>query len=286
MPEKDFLKAFRYDLAGKTVSESPLISSVKPPPGMPGGFSSISANGNKDGIIWTSYPLGNGQWVNVQGRLVAMDATTFATTGVLWSDDDSFAKFNSPTIADGKVFRGTFGNQVIVYGLLRSIGAHQGAGVGQRCESIDQKYTSFGAEGSTLGVPISEETALADAAIGRYRHYRKSLHGGHNTLSVSVHGEHPTCEKPELGETTEVESSIYWSPRTCARVVQGDIRKLWLEMGAEKSNLGFPVSDETITADGLGRMSRFEHGQIWWYPDKGAYVYRGAPAQLKRNPAQ
>jgi uncharacterized protein with LGFP repeats len=69
-----------------------------------------------------------------------------------------------------------------------------------------------------------------------------------------------------------VESSIYWTPTICAHVVQGEIRALWLKMGAQQSPLGYPLSDEIDTPDGHGRMSRFEHGEIWWYPDRGAFV--------------
>jgi hypothetical protein len=121
MPEKDFLKAFKYDLATGHVSEAPVMvasgSLARPPTdGMPGGFSSISANEMKDGIVWTSMPQGDGQWVPVPGRLAAFDA---ANLKQLWADSDDvlFAKSVPPTIADGKVIRATAANQVIVYGL-------------------------------------------------------------------------------------------------------------------------------------------------------------------------
>lgn len=35
---------------------------------------------------------------------------------------------------------------------------------------------------------------------------------------------------------------------------------------------GYPVGDETNTSDHRGRMSRFQQGEIWWYPEKGAFV--------------
>jgi uncharacterized protein with LGFP repeats len=40
-------------------------------------------------------------------------------------------------------------------------------------------------------------------------------------------------------------------------------------MGAEQSALGYPVADERNTPDALGRVSRFEHGDIVWRPDTG-----------------
>ncbi|HEY6393547.1 MAG TPA: hypothetical protein VIX89_19860, partial [Bryobacteraceae bacterium] len=51
----------------------------------------------------------------------------------------------------------------------------------------------------------------------------------------------------------------------------GEIRDYWLRQGGPKSKLGYPVADETYTPDHQGRMSRFEHGEVWWYPGKGAY---------------
>jgi hypothetical protein len=91
---------------------------------MPGGFSSISANGDHNGIVWTIFPNDNAQAQKVPGTLVAFDARTLVE---LWRDPipESFAKFCPPTIADGKVIRPTFANnrapgypgKVVVYGL-------------------------------------------------------------------------------------------------------------------------------------------------------------------------
>jgi hypothetical protein len=50
---------------------------------MPGGHSSLSANEDKDGIIWTLFLQGDGQWEPQQGTLVAFDALTLKQ---LWSD--------------------------------------------------------------------------------------------------------------------------------------------------------------------------------------------------------
>lgn len=134
MAEKDYLKAFAYDLIKNHVGErAELVAAVRPPDGMPGGFSSLSANGRTGGILWTSFPDGDAEWTNRPGVLAAFDALTLR---VLWSDpglapdsggtagrspggDDRvlFSKFTPPTIADGKVFLATFSNQLLVYGL-------------------------------------------------------------------------------------------------------------------------------------------------------------------------
>src|SRR5581483_690105 len=129
--------------------------------------------------------------------------------------------------------------------------------------------------GGVLGSAINDETLIGDSAKGRYQSYRASLIGIHSkeiSVPISVHVEHPSCSRPDLGKATHFESSIYWSDRTCAHIVQGQIRDFWIKLGAQASKLGYPTSDELATPDGLGRRSQFEHGEIRWYPDKGAYL--------------
>jgi len=54
------------------------------------------------------------------------------------------------------------------------------------------------------------------------------------------------------------------------------IRAYGMKVGAETSEFGYPISDEYDTPDGRGRRSRFQHGEIWWYPDRGPYIYSTA----------
>ncbi|MFG2294991.1 FG-GAP-like repeat-containing protein [Streptomyces sp. NPDC048603] len=89
-------------------------------------------------------------------------------------------------------------------------------------------------------------------------------------------------------------ASIYWHPSTGAWVVQGAIRTKWMALGAEKSLLGYPTSDEGKTFDEVGRFSTFTGsggaGAIYWTPDFGAwevnggiyrrYVEMGGPSRL------
>jgi hypothetical protein len=296
MPEKDYLKGFKYDLAQSRVLYSldpsgrvlpALQSSIRAPNGMPGGFSSLSADRNQNGIIWTSYlPSdnglpGNGQWVDATGRLVAFDATNLRA---LWSDDDPvpFAKFNAVTVADGKVFRPTFtygstgASKVLIYGLL-SPGVHfsseptaiSTAGHENACYSITQKFNNYAGPGGVLGVPITAEIELRDQVGGKYQNFRMTILAG---VKVPACGEPDACAVVE-GKSSIRESSIYWTPATCAHVVQGEIRNLWMKMGAQKGRLGYPISDEVSTPDQKGRMTKFERGEIRSYPDKGAFVH-------------
>jgi hypothetical protein len=102
--------------------------------GMSGGMISISANGGKEGIVWTTVPVNNdANRKTVPGILRAYDANDLTTE--LWdsymecqkdqygqvmdcpNDFGNFAKHTPPTIANGKVYVATFSNHVSVYGL-------------------------------------------------------------------------------------------------------------------------------------------------------------------------
>ncbi|MFJ3926558.1 FG-GAP-like repeat-containing protein [Streptomyces sp. NPDC090022] len=83
---------------------------------------------------------------------------------------------------------------------------------------IYEKYLKTGGPGGPLGYPTSDETGHADG-VGRYNTFRRSK------------------------ETSDT-GSIHWTPQTGAWSVRGTIRKKWLELGAEKSWLGYPKSDE------------------------------------------
>ena len=50
--------------------------------------------------------------------------------------------------------------------------------------------------------------------------------------------------------------------------VRGEIRKRYLDLGGAQSWLGFPTGDEKDFSEG-GRVSEFDHGNIYWWPDSG-----------------
>lgn len=303
MAEKDYLKAFRYNKLTHPphLDEAPfLTSSVRPVPGMPGGFSSLSANFDHDAILWTSMPLDNGQGKTVPGRLVAFDATTLR---VLWQHDGGycFSKFTPPTIADGKVYRATFARatdddacgpdrmlghaKVVVYGLLKkpwwkrlgltwlSPNRTPIPPEASGRAAIEEEFRLVGA--GLLKTPEGEATELQDAAGGWYQEYRGFVIGPtFSTASVRPvpNAGISTCSHPQAPARTPLKSSIYWSRKTGAHLVMGEIREFWLKEGGPKGTLGYPITDEQSTPDGLGRMSEFEHGQIWWYLNKGSFI--------------
>src|SRR5207237_368291 len=158
----------------------------------------------------------DGQWNRVPGHLVAFDALTLK---VLWRDDNpiSYAKFCPPTIADGKVYRATFANQLVVYGLKPAPPHFAAAGTGPAVEapirhSIEEKQQSRGGGGGVVGHPTGPEAHAATAGV-RHRHYAGKLRGLHRNIVSVVPAASPTvpsCDRPP-DVTTPVESSIYWS---------------------------------------------------------------------------
>ncbi|MDI1323808.1 MAG: hypothetical protein PSV36_13750 [Algoriphagus sp.] len=117
-----------------------------------------------------------------------------------------------------------------------STGAHEVHGL------IRARWQSLGWERSFLGYPLTDETATPDG-VGRYNHFQ----GG----------------------------SIYWSPASGAWEVHGAIRGKYSSLGWERSFLGYPLTNETTTPDGIGRYNHFQHGSIYWSPGTGAFEVHG-----------
>jgi len=95
-------------------------STFQPPLGMPGGMVSLSADGDKagSGVVWAVAPSDGdaNRQRGVHGIVLAMDAEDVSRT--LWTSERNatrdrlglFAKFVPPTVAGGKVFVATYGD--------------------------------------------------------------------------------------------------------------------------------------------------------------------------------
>jgi outer membrane protein assembly factor BamB len=139
--ENDVLRGFQFNATTGLLNSTPFATSTMTAPAtnndgaMPGGFLSISANGNSNGILWASTPYnGNAAYANVQGVLYAFNADTLS---LLWSDKTNdardeiglFGKTVAPTAANGKVYVPNFGpagttngsGSLVVYGLLQQL---------------------------------------------------------------------------------------------------------------------------------------------------------------------
>jgi uncharacterized protein (TIGR03382 family) len=104
---------------------------------------------------------------------------------------------------------------------------------------IEERYAALGGCSSTLGNPSTNMLTTLDGA-GRYNNF--------------TYG------------------SIYWSFFTGAHEVRGAILSDWAGLNYENGPLGYPVSDELVTLDGLGRYNRFQHGAVYWSFGTGAHA--------------
>ena len=127
--QTDSLKAFKFD--GNALATPNFQTGPESIGGEPAAYLSLSANGNTNGIVWANAVLsGNANHGSVPGALRAYDANNVATE--IWNNQqnasrdscDNFAKNGYATIANGKVYLGSFGTanvgsgQLCVYGLL------------------------------------------------------------------------------------------------------------------------------------------------------------------------
>ena len=106
-------------------------------------------------------------------------------------------------------------------------------------QQMDAKYQAFA---GALGAPTGELIAGTD---GRY--VRLYQHG----MIASV-------------------------PPSGAHVVYGGIYQKYQALGRASGMLGYPLSDETGTPDGVDRFNRFQNGMIYWTPQTGAHEIHGA----------
>ena len=129
-------KAKVYKLEGDKLGETPFMMRDVPNEGHPGAMLSLSAHGDKDGILWAAIHATGDSWHESRpGVLHAYDADDIRHE--LWnsleipSRDDcgKYSKMAPPTIANGRVYLASFGSenvgtgQFCAYGLLPTAGA-------------------------------------------------------------------------------------------------------------------------------------------------------------------
>ncbi len=129
----DVLKAYPFN--GATIAATPSAQAAGTPATWPGGILALSANADTpgSGVIWaTAVTSGFAAYAPpVPGALYAFDANNVATE--LWDSTMNsardnlglYGKFVPPLIANGKVYVGTWGGAVVVYGLLSSFTVSQ-----------------------------------------------------------------------------------------------------------------------------------------------------------------
>jgi len=178
--------------------------------------------------------------------------------------------------------------------------ASPNTGSHQVCGAIRDKYVALGGPAGFLGFPVTDETPTPDG-IGRFNHFSNagSIYWTPSTGALEIHGairakwasmgwERSVLGYPVTDETPTPDGigrfnhfskngSIYWTPGTGAWSIHGAILDKWAAMGWERSVLGYPVTDETPTPDGIGRFNHFsKNGSIYWTPGTGAWSIHGA----------
>ncbi|MDB5152477.1 MAG: hypothetical protein JWR54_1228 [Mucilaginibacter sp.] len=124
--ENDQLRALPFNRSSNLIDAgSHAIATITGPMGQSGAVLSVSSNGTTagTGILWASYAAsGDAEHTVSPGILRAFDANDI--TKELWNNNQTsadnagqYAKFSSPTIANGHVYLPTFSNQVVVYGI-------------------------------------------------------------------------------------------------------------------------------------------------------------------------
>ena len=121
------LRQFQFDRNAGTFFNNFKQGQRKLDTGMPGAMLSVSTNqqDSASAIVWACFPRSGDANNQVRPGAIAAYAANDISSGELWNSEidqhdavGNFAKFNSPTIANGKVFVPTFSNCIKVYGLL------------------------------------------------------------------------------------------------------------------------------------------------------------------------
>jgi hypothetical protein len=109
---------------------------------------------------------------------------------------------------------------------------------------IEDRYVAMNGESGPLGCPLGMEDN--DARGGRWEAFQNGFVFYNPDPNIGTHA------------------------------VYGAIANKWTEMGRENGVLGYPVTDEIGTPDGVGRYNHFERsGSIYWTPSTGAHAIYG-----------
>ncbi|MGI0494255.1 LGFP repeat-containing protein [Alkalinema pantanalense CENA528] len=176
--------------------------------------------------------------------------------------------------------------------------------------AIDAKYNELIKTNPWIGKPVTNEQACPDK-VGYYRHYEGLKYGGASIYWHPQTGAHLIYglirakwaalgwEKSPLGYPASDEANagsgkgrfnhfqngtIIWKQNTSqAFAVYGRILDKWGEKNWDSGFLGFPVTDELGTPDGIGRFNHFEGGSIYWTPTTGAHIVMGMIREAWKN---
>lgn len=164
------------------------------------------------------------------------------------------------------------------------------------CGEIRKKYDSMGGPNSFLTWPKSNELGLPDGVgrrnefINGFIYWHPSFGAHPVTTHFSIAWDRTGWERGALGYPTTDEIALpdgigrkqsfskghIYGSLAGLGTIKGAIYDKWMSIGAEKGVLGYPITDETATPDGVGRFNRFTGGMMYWHPQHGAHSVRGS----------
>jgi beta-N-acetylhexosaminidase len=123
---------------------------------------------------------------------------------------------------------------------------------------------------------LSDGLVTCPDAAGAIEEHYLQLGGGASFLGAAVG---PLGSVAGGAEQDYEGGAIFWSAATGAWSVRGAILQHYRALGGPAGVLGFPVTDETTTPDGVGRYDHFAGSggaSIYWTPSTGAWSVQGA----------
>jgi uncharacterized protein with LGFP repeats len=169
--------------------------------------------------------------------------------------------------------------------------------------AIHEKWRQMGFENSPLHRPTTDERGTPDG-VGRFNNFLPDgiiywsaasnahvIYGviykkfreldGLSFLGYPIEDEWPDSDAPDGRHAHFQHGDIYYTPATGAHEVHGAIGERLRKLktygsyvpgyGSMGQHLGYPITDETGTPDGVGRYNHFERGSIYYTPETGAW---------------
>lgn len=235
-------------------------------------------------------------WQEFQrGRIMYHDSigVAFEMHGVIWAFYKRYARKSAlgylVTDEGNSTKRGARKSLFSKGGIYWSRGTGAQPVVGQ----IYLDYENLG-EAAAIGLPQRAETNVSGGKVQIFEHARMyqatgaarahEVHGAILSRFLATGGVRrwgfPVTDEVDvlrggssagsstvIGKSSEVQgATFFWSSRTGAFEVHGDIRRKYLELDGPAGKLGFPTSDERDISGASGsKMNTFHQGSICWY---------------------
>ncbi len=263
--ENSLLRAYPYNRITRQLDlNNTIVSGLQGPTGNNGAVLSVSSNQSLDstGILWASYAATGDANQSVRpGILRAIDASD--VTKELWNSSvysadnpGNYAKFNCPTIANGKVYLPTFSRQLVVYGLT--------GGSSNNCSTVNVALNKAAYASST-------ETTGFEAG--------KATDGNLTTRWSSSFSD-PQYIYVDLGQRYDIcRVALHWEAALGEdfKIQVSDDASVWSDVATISGNVSF---DNSIPVNASGRYVRMygtKRGTAYGYSLYEFEVY-GKPA--------